>query len=75
MGSPIRRRIAAAGCVAVATTVLSIAGAATASANEIDEWFPTIGQCQTEGNILAQQGQLWHYTCTPSNGGYVLNGS
>jgi hypothetical protein len=68
------RTAAALGCAAAAAALI-FAGAGTASANTIDEWFPTYGDCLTQGNILAQQGIIHGYSCTAENGGYVLSGS
>ena len=74
MSVPIRRRIAAAAGIAVATGVLTLAGAATASANELSQWYPTAVDCQTAGNVYAQQGLITGFRCDSADSGYVLTG-
>lgn len=69
------KKLVAVGCLAASAVTLSITAAGSASANEIDNWYPTYYDCQYAGDVYAQQGILSWFTCNPSNGGYVLNGS
>ncbi|WP_202233272.1 hypothetical protein [Actinacidiphila reveromycinica] len=71
----LSKRLTTAAVTAAAAAAI-VAGAGTsASAATIDDWYPTYYDCLYAGNVLAQQGILHTFSCTASNGGYVLHGS
>ena len=38
------------------------------------QWYPTYYDCVYAGDVYAQQGVIYNFTCTPENGGWVLIG-
>ncbi|MDT0541189.1 MULTISPECIES: hypothetical protein [Streptomyces] len=68
-----RRTFAAVAATAIATSVLALGAAGAASASPVQpRWFSTIGECQTYGNQLAQQGRLLGFNCVAAEGGYLF---